>query len=400
SRQPNNYGLHYNLGILLEELGRPVEAEASFRAALHQQPASFEAIVGLAVVLRHLGRVAEAEACLGEALSLRPNDAEAHLNLACTLLLAGRLAEGWEHFEWRWKTRLSARARDPSTLWTGEPIRGRTILLHGEQGFGDTLQFCRYAPLVAANGATVVLEVPRPLVRLMSRLPGVAEVVAHGDPSPPFELHCPMMSLPLVTGTTLETIPGASYLVAEPMLAAEWRERLGALAGLKVGLVWAGGRREDPNLAALDARRSITLEMLAPLRAVRGASFVSLQKGDPAAQAASQPRGVALHDFTAELEDFADTAALIDGLDLVISVDTSVAHLAGGLGKPVWLLNRFDTDWRWLLNRDDSPWYPSLRQFRQPSPGEWNPVVDAVRDALERLVAGDRDQLRARSSSR
>lgn len=394
---PSFPGLHYNLGILLEELGRFAEAEVSFRAAISLQPGYCDAVMSLGVVLCRLGRVAESETCLREVLRLRPNDAEAHLNLAGALLLDGRLAEGWEHHEWRWKTRKSERARNLSApLWEGQPIQGQTILLHAEQGFGDTLQFCRYAPLIANSGAKVILEVPRPLVRLMSRLPGVGEVVVRGDPLPRFDLHCPLMSLPRAARTTLETIPGGSYLQAEPELSALWRGRLGDLAGIKVGLVWAGGRREDPTIAALDARRSIALDMMAPLGDVSGVSFVSLQKGEPAAQAASQIiPGMHLHDFTAELNDFADTAALIDGLDLVISVDTSVAHLAGGLGKPVWLLNRFDTDWRWLQNRDDSPWYPTLRQFRQPSPLHWDSVIVAVRDALARLAAGDRDQLRA-----
>ena len=175
--------------------------------------------------------------------------------------------------------------------------------------------------------------------------------------------------------------------------AAEWRERLADLDGLRVGLVWAGGQR-----LAADSRRSITLDIMAPLGQISGISFISLQKGEAAGQAANPPRGLLLNDFTADLYDFAETAALVDGLDLVISVDTAVAHLAGALGKPVWLLNRFDTDWRWLLNRDDSPWYPTLRQFRQPSPGDWNNVICAARDALQRLAAGDRDQLRPRQA--
>jgi Flp pilus assembly protein TadD len=398
--QPDLPDAHYNLGILQEELGRPVEAEASLRTALRLQPDSHRALVSLGVVLRHLGRVEDAESCFAGALRLKPNDAESHLNLACTLLLAGRMADGWEHFEWRWKTKLSERARDYSTLWKGEPIRGRAILLHAEQGLGDTLQFCRYAPRLAAAGAKVILQVPPALVRLLSRLPGVTATVARGDPLPPFDLHCPLMSLPRASGTTLDTIPGAPYLEAEPALSATWRERLAGLPGVKVGLVWAGGRRANPDLAAIDARRSITLNMLAPLGEVPGVSFISLQKGEPAAQAASHPPDLALHDFTAELGDFADTAALVDALDLVISVDTSVAHLAGGLGKPVWLLNRFDTDWRWLLNRDDSPWYPTLRQFRQPSPLDWEGVIVALREALSRLAAGDLDQLRPRSATR
>src|SRR5262249_34097712 len=186
----------------------------------------------------------------------------------------------------------------------------------------------------------------------------------------------------------LDTIPGSTpYLAADPALAADWRRRLGGLAGLRVGLVWAGGRRQDPNLLTVDRRRSIALDRLAPLGAVPGVSFVSLQKGLP--WTANPPPGLALLDFSADLQDFAATAALVDGLDLVISVDTAVVHLAGALGKPVWLMNRFDTCWRWLLGRDDSPWYPQLRQFRQPAPGDWDSVIGAVADSLRRLAAGD-----------
>lgn len=226
-------------------------------------------------------------------------------------------------------------------------------------------------------------------MRLLSRLPGSRELVARGDRLPAFDLHCPLMSLPRAFGTTLDTIPAATpYLAADPAQAANWRERLAGIDGLLVGLVWAGRQQlGQPGLAAIDRRRSIALDTMALLGEVPGVSFISLQKGEPAAQTANPPRGMALHDFTTDLHDFADTAALVDGLDLVISVDTAVAHLAGAPGKQVWLLNRFDTDWRWLLNRDDSPWYPTLRQFRQPSPGNWNSVIRRMRDALQRLAA-------------
>jgi hypothetical protein len=308
------------------------------------------------------------------------------------LLLSGRFEEGWKEYEWRWKTKMwSSGAREFSApLWSGEAIGDRTILLHAEQGIGDTLQFCRYAPLIA-RGTRIILEVQAPLVRLLSRLPGVMQIVARGDNLPPFDVHCPLMSLPLAFGTTLDTIPAATpYLSAAAVLAADWQERLAGLDGLRVGLLWAGAQRLNfPAGATVDRRRSVTLKALAPLGEVSGASFVSLQKDGPAAQAADPPHGLVLHDFTADLHDFEDTAALIVNLDLVISVDTAVAHLAGALGKPVWLLNRFDTCWRWLLNRDDSPWYPTLRQFRQPRSGDWNSPVCAARDALQRLVAGD-----------
>ena len=393
----------YNdLCLALRDLGRPKEAEASCREALRLRPGYPEAHSNLSLALLDLGRPAEAEASCREALRLRPDFAEAHFNLSNALLLAGRLEEGWREYEWRWKISLmSGVARDfVAPLWSGEAIGDRVILLHAEQGLGDTLQFWRYIPLIGP-GAKIVLEVQAPLVRLLSRLPGIGEIVARGEELPSFDLHCPLLSLPRVFGTTLETIPSATpYLAPDRAQTAYWRARLSALDGLLVGLVWAGGPSLQPELAAVDRRRSIDPSTLAPLGELSGISLVSLQKNNPAAQTSDMPRGMALHDFTADLHDFADTAALVDGLDLVISVDTAVAHLAGALGKPVWLLNRFDSDWRWLLNRDDSPWYPTLRQFRQPAPGDWSGVIFRVRDALQRLVAGDRDQLRPRSAAR
>jgi Flp pilus assembly protein TadD len=386
--RPHYPEAHGNLGNALRRLGRPAEAEASYREALRLRP-DFLAHYSLGNALRDLGRPASS---YREALRCRPEFPDAHTNLGHTLLLAGQFEEGWKEYEWRWKTnQLSDGAgRFSAPLWRGETIGDRVILLHAEQGLGDTLQFCRYVPPIAA-GATVILEVQAPLRRPLSRLPGIAAIVARGDRLPPFDLHCPLLSLPRVFGTTLDTIPAEiPYLTAEPVLAADWRQRLAGLDGLRVGLVWAGARRPDPNLAAIDRRRSITLDMMAPLGDASGVSFISLQKGEPAAQAANPPRGMSLHDFTADLHDFADTAALIDGLDLVISVDTSVLHLAGALGKPVWLLNRFDTCWRWLLGRDDSPWYPQLRQFRQTRPSDWSSVILQVRDALQRLATGPR----------
>jgi tetratricopeptide (TPR) repeat protein len=396
-----DYAEAYNKrGYALHDLNRLDEALASYDKALALKPDLAEAFNNQGVTLQQQNRIDEALASYREALRLGPNFAQAHSNLGYALLLAGRFEEGWKEHEWRWKTEhMSGDARDfPVPLWRGEAIGDRVILLYAEQGFGDTLQFCRYAPLIAA-GARTVLEVQAPLVRLLSRLPGLTAVVARGDRLPPFDLHCPLLNLPRAFGTTLDTIPAATpYLAADPARAADWRRRLDGLGGLRVGLVWAGGARMKWQHLAVDRRRSIALDTLASLGEAPGVSFISLQKGGPAAQAANPLHGMALHDFTADLHDFDDTAALIDGLDLVISVDTAVAHLAGALGKPVWLLNRFDSCWRWLRNRDDSPWYPLLRQFRQPSPGDWNSVIRSTRDALQHLAAGNRDQLRPRDA--
>ncbi|MEC4593437.1 glycosyltransferase family 9 protein [Nitrospirillum amazonense] len=289
-------------------------------------------------------------------------------------------------YERRWDTDLmkAARRTYSQPRWRGQRAEtGRsTLLLHAEQGMGDVLQFCRYAPLAAERGHAVVLEVYRPLLRLLHSLPGVAEgrvrLVATGDPLPPFDLHCPLMSLPLAFGTTLDTVPAATpYLAADPTDLSRWRDAVAAGGpGLKIGLAWAG----NPKTSVPDRRRSIDPTLLAPLADVPGVRLFSLQKEGAA------PAGLSLTDLMGGAADFADTAALISQLDLVISVDTAVAHLAGALGRPVWLLNRFDTDWRWLLGRDDSPWYPTLRQFRQTSPGDWQDPIARACDALARWV--------------
>jgi hypothetical protein len=281
--RPNYPEAHNNLGVALKELGRPGEAEASYREALRLQSDYPDAHNNLGNALRDLGRLAEAEASYREALRLRPNFPEAHHNLAYALLLTGRFEEGWKEHEWRWRAKPWSRtARDfTAPLWRGEAIGDRTILLHAEQGLGDTLQFCRYAPLMVCR-AGVILEVYAPLVRLLSRLRGVREIVARGERLPPFDLHCPLMSLPLALGTTLDTIPAATpYLSANPALAAKWQERLVGLGGLRVGLVWTGGQRLNfPEAAAIDRRRSIALKAMAPLGEISGVSFVSLQKMD------------------------------------------------------------------------------------------------------------------------
>ncbi|WP_246208386.1 tetratricopeptide repeat protein [Bradyrhizobium rifense] len=376
------------LGNALREAGRFHEAEPCYRAALDRNPAWPEARNNLGTLLYDLGRVEEAIQSLRTAVSQRPDYADAHFNLGITLLLAGQFDEGWREYEWRWKQEMKKpHLRGFSQpLWDGGDIGDRVLLLHAEQGLGDTLQFCRFVPAIAA-GRRVVLEVQRPLLPLLTGLPGFERVVACGDPLPSFDLHCPLLSLTRVLGTTLDTIPReASYLRADPQRVAAWRERVGQLDGMRVGLVWAGNQTMSG-----DRRRSIPLERFSELADLPGVSFVSLQKGPGASQ--SPPQGLSLHDWTDDLHDFGETAALIEALDLVISVDTGVAHLAGALGRPVWLLNRFDRCWRWLLNRDDSPWYPSLRQFRQIQPGDWTSVLRNVRAELEKFrVAGPATQ--------
>ena len=278
-------------------------------------------------------------------------------------------------------------------MWLGEEsLQGKTVLLHSEQGLGDTIQFCRYAQMVSDLGARVILQVQRPLRLLMTSLQGVDQLLAEGDALPAFDFHCPLMSLPLAFKTELATVPApVPYLKADPVKKLYWQEKLGTRHKLRVGLVWAGGfRPEQPELWGVNERRNIDLAKLAVLKNER-IDFYSLQKGmpaeaDPARLKAGGWDGPDLIDYTSELADFSDTAALIDNLDLVISVDTSTAHLAGALGKPVWILNRFDTCWRWLLDRSDSPWYPTARIYRQQQFGDWSSVVSAVNTELDAIM--------------
>jgi hypothetical protein len=280
---------------------------------------------------------------------------------------------------------IEARRSFAQPQWRGEESAGRILLIHAEQGFGDTLQFCRYATLAAERGLRVVLEAQSPLVRLLQGLPGVDRVIARGEALPAFDLHCPMLSLPLALGVTLENIRRFEpYLHADPAQAATWRTRLAEMTGPvpRIGLVWAGNPRNHlRGLAAVDRRRSLAPNLLAPIFNVPGLRLLSLQKDGPLA-----PVEFPLIDFMHEMQDFADTAALIANLDLVISVDTAVAHLAAALGKPVWLLDRYDACWRWFTGRRDSPWYPTLRLYRQPQPGDWDQVLAEVISDLAGLV--------------
>ena len=423
-RQPRLAAAHNNLGATLRQLQRRDEAVTAFEAALRLQPEYPEASCNLGSVLCELGRIEEGAAHLRRAVRIRPDYPKAHCNLGSALrdlgqteaalssfrealrlapdfveahchygylaLRSGRLREGWESFEWRSRLPSAVRFPVPQPVWNGGPPNGTTLLVQAEEGFGDTIQFWRYVPLLAAAGHRVVFHAQPPLMRLLSGQDSGTSVVAIGDALPVFDRHCLLLSLPRIFGTTLESIPDAvPYLRADPALVARWQQRLTGLDGLRVGLVWQG----SPHYAA-DERRSMRLDQLAPLAAVEGVAFVSLQKG--AGPNVAPPHGMVLHDWTDQIADFADTAALIAALDLVIGVDTAVIHLAGALGKPVWLLNRSDTCWRWLENRDDSPWYPTLRQFRQARPGDWADVVGRVQAELQRLCVERRNAVAAR----
>ncbi len=329
-----------------------------------------------------LKRYDEARANFDQALARDANYADAHWNKAQLTLLQGDFAQGWAEHEWRWKmSAVNHAAPDfAQPLWRGDAVlAGKTILLHSEQGLGDTIQFCRYAPLIAARGARVILEVQKPLKRLLTGLPGVADIIVSGEPRPPFDFHCPLMSLPLAFGTRLETIPPSCLPVPENV-AAHLATRVEHDNRRRIGLVWSGNANHKR-----DRDRSIPLRALLPLLEI-DATFVSLQKEVRASDAVILKERNDILDLSEGLGDFSDTAALISKLDLVITVDTSVAHLAGAMAKPVWLLLSDVPDWRWLLDRDDSPWYPTARLFRQDAACDWNAVVARVRDALIEFV--------------
>ncbi|MFL9888570.1 tetratricopeptide repeat-containing glycosyltransferase family protein [Paraburkholderia agricolaris] len=394
--QPGYPDAWSNRGNALSDLNQPHEARQSYQRALALAPAFADAWNNLGLTQVDLNEHAQALHSYERALAVNPAAAETHWNRSLCLLQLGQLEAGWAEYEWRWeRSRIKAGRRTfAQPLWLGDfSIDGKTILLHAEQGLGDTLQFCRYAKTVSKLGAKVVLEVPRELMRLMSTLDGVDQLIEAGHALPPFDCHCPLLSLPLACKTDLASIPSKTpYLFADPQATREWHERIAAPAQeqecLKVGLVWAGGNR--PHVAELrknDARRSITFERLAPILDVPNVRFFSLQKGPAARQLQHDDSHLDVIDYTEELDDFADTAALVANLDLVISVDTSTAHLAGALDKPVWILNRFDTCWRWMLERTDTPWYAQAKLFRQPALGDWDSVIRNVRDALAGLSA-------------
>jgi tetratricopeptide (TPR) repeat protein len=381
--RPHHAEVLSNRGNTLHELKRFEEALASYDGALKLRPDYAEALSNRGATLRAMKRFEEALASYDGALKLRPDHAEAHLNEALCRLLIADFDRGWEKYESRWETEQlrTAKRNFVQPLWTGsDNVRGKTILLHAEQGFGDAIQFCRYVPLVAERGARVILEVQRPLRELMTTLTNAAQIVSRGDPLPDFDMHCPLLSLPLAFGTRLETIP-TLYQRASPQTLVNWDARLASRKHrATIGLAWSG-RPTHLN----DHNRSIRLSSLLSFLDIN-ATFVSLQKDIRPEDATVLRNQSDLLHFGDELETFADTAALISTLDLVISVDTSVAHLAGALAKPVWVMLPFIADWRWLLDREDSPWYPTVRLFRQDETRAWDSVIARVHTALYDFV--------------
>jgi len=352
----------------------------AFRQLVTVQPLNPAAWHDLGSALFDRGMADESVAAIRVAVRLRPDLAQLHMSLACALISLGQFEEGWRELEWRlavpeWG--LSRGFAQPQ--WNGSNIHGRSLLIHNEGGMGDAIQFVRYVPLLEKYGAELILECPQELIRLFSQIPGIEQIIARGTSLPGFDFHVPSITIPGIVGTTLQTVPAdVPYLHAPQPCIEFFRNRIPWGGSLKVGLVWAGNvKPQDP--------RSHLLSEFAPLGDIGNVKFYSLQKGPESAQ--KRPENLPLIDFSSDLNDLADTAGLISLLDLVISVDTSVAHLAGATGKTVWTLVPCRCDPRWLVNRADSPWYPTMRLFRQETPGDWDGVVRKVGQALEAFVA-------------
>jgi hypothetical protein len=374
---------HYNRGIVLREGGRFDDALASLDRAIALKQDYAEAYNNRGLVLQELNRPQDAIASFAKAIALMPNDAEAYVNQSVSLLQLGRFEQGWPLYEWRKKLEQPFGARSfAQPLWLGrDDLSNRTVFVHWEQGLGDTIQFARFAKLLTARGASVVMSVQEPLYRLLSQMhPGV-RVISQDEVPAAFDYHCPMMSLPLALATTLQTIPAEGpYLFADDAVCKAWNARLPAKTRPRIGIAWSGGAKHKN-----DRQRSIDLSTFASLLSP-GVHWISLQNEIRDDDAAALAQLHQIEQCGEQLQDFADTAALIDRLDLVIAVDTSVAHLAGAMGKPVWILLPYNADWRWLLERGDSPWYPTARLFRQDSPRSWSNVMTRVRDAVDEFV--------------
>ena len=387
---PDSAELHDQMGLAEAEIGRFAEAAEQFRQSIVLDPAQAVFRANLAMMLKVEGQFDAALDAYDAALARAPRNRQIRVNRAVARLHAGRFAEAWQDEDWvlaePGRGILPAQRLLPP-LSRLPDLTGHTVLVVQEEGLGDTLQFLRYLPLLGQRGARVTAVVPPALTRLMRTVPGIDEVPDGDAQVPRYDFHCSFNGLPRAFETTLQTIPcNVPYLEADPALVLHWAARLPAGDGLRVGLCWAGQARPWlAGFAGLDRRRSTTLATLAPLGLVPDVRLVSLQKGPAAAEA--RTAGFDLLDVMDDVGDFADTAAIVANLDLVISVDTSVVHLAGALGKPVFLLDRYDNCWRWLSGREDSPWYPSLRIFRQRQSGDWEPVIVRVATALAAAAA-------------
>ncbi|MET3107215.1 tetratricopeptide (TPR) repeat protein [Oxalobacteraceae bacterium GrIS 2.11] len=374
---------YYNRGNVLHELRRLNEALASYSKAIAIKPDFTEAYVGCGNIFSEQRRTADALASYNKAIAINPDSEIAQWNLSLFNLLHGNFRDGWQGYEWRWKNKeigtLAPVRNFTEPLWLGEAtLENKTILIHAEQGLGDTIQFCRYVSMVAEQAGKVILEVPRPLFNLLSGLTGVSEIIAQGDPLPEFDYQCPLMSLPLAFKTVLNTIPAyPRYINTDQAKVAVWKTRLGERTVPRIGIVWSGGTAYKN-----DHNRSLTLAQLIP-HLPSHFEYISLQKEIRENDQSILASHTEIKHFGDALQDFTDTAALIELMDVIISVDTSVAHLAGAMGKRIWVLLPYSPDWRWLLGRDDSPWYPTIKLYRQNEQRDWHTVLKQVKSQLE-----------------
>lgn len=386
---PGHRDAHFNLATELHEIDELDEAIDQYRAADAIEPGDIGVLTGQGLALLELDRLEEACECFERILERHPDYPEARLYRGMAELKLGDYARGWDDYEFRLEAEeiRTVRRDYPGHRWEGEDVAGRRVLLVAEQGFGDTIQFVRFAPMLMARGARVMLEAPPQLASLLSSVAGL-EVVVRGTPLPPYDFYSYLLSLPRFFAPSLAMVPAqVPYLAPSPDKVRSWAARLASDRNLRVGLVWAGDpHKNHPQRYRADRRRSAPLALLAGLGAVPDVTWYSLQKGDAAEQARPGVGPFPIVDLTDELESFADTAALIEALDLVVAVDTAVGHLAGALAKPTWTMLRYDCCWRWLKDRTDSPWYPHTRLYRQPKRFDWNGVAAAVAKDLAALA--------------
>ncbi|MEX0678959.1 MAG: tetratricopeptide repeat protein [Pirellulales bacterium] len=380
---PQYANAHLNLGSALRDARRFDEAVESLRTAVALDPQSAETHNNLGTALQARAEFDEAWACYQRALARNPDLADAHFSRAIHLLRGGDLEQGFAEYEWRWKCKSFSTRRFDEPRWDGSPLEGRTILLHAEQGLGDALHFIRYAADVKSTGGTVIVECPQGVIAILAPFEGIDRLFSAGAPTGPFDVHCPLMSLPGVLGLSIDKLSRGAYLSAEPARVEAWRKELADLAGFRVGICWQGNPKH-----LFDGQRSFPLRELAPVARVAGVRLVSLQKGFGSDQIGVFPFNVV--ELGAELDAdgaFLDTAAVIKNLDLVISSDTAVAHLAGALGAAVWVPLSAHADWRWFTEREDSPWYPTMRLFRQTQLDRWDDVFERMAAELASLVS-------------
>jgi Flp pilus assembly protein TadD len=376
--RPDYAEAHNNLGIGLAREGRFDEAVASFRRALALRPTYVNALSNLGNALLEIGDLVGAQQSYDAALQVNPHHPVSHRNRAISWLRQGDFERGWAEYEWRWQCGDLPRRDFPQPRWQGQPLENRSILLYAEQGLGDTIQLIRYARLVQQRGGIVIVECQNLLLQLLAGCAGVSRLVAQGDPLPPFDFQIPLLSLPAVLGTSLASIPAeVPYLKADPQLVERWGNELGSRRAFRIGIAWHGSVSNPEN-----ERRVIPLTQFEPVARLAGVSLFSMQKGAGSEQLEAVRGTWPITDLGPRLDDFVDTAAVMKNLDLVITCDTAVAHLAGALAVPVWVALPFLPDWRWLIGREDSPWYPTMRLFRQTVAGDWTGVFGRIAAAL------------------